>query len=160
MPDSLLTLRRFFNKGDNPVDAWTEPRASSIHGVGVFARRDIPRGTAWWHAREEDVLVITRPQHEALRASMHTDTIKAFMDTIVFYAYYLVEEDVLVFCLDNARYVNHSDTPNSTVGDDKNPFRSVALRDIGKGEEIVENYRGYGRCPWATMYRAFLERGT
>ncbi|NMC04322.1 MAG: SET domain-containing protein [Candidatus Lokiarchaeota archaeon] len=159
MPGSVQSLQRFFNTGENPIEHHAETRASSIHGLGVFARRDIPRGTTWWHARQQDVLLITRAQHEALRSSVQSDAITTFRDTIVFYAYYLVEEDVLVLCLDNARYVNHSDVPNSGLGEDKNPFRSVALRDIHAGEEIVENYRGYARCPWATMYRAFLEQG-
>jgi hypothetical protein len=151
------SLQTWFTTRRNPIETRAEARPSDIHGIGVFARHDIPRGTTWWHARSQDVLLITRAQHETLQASMQSDSIKAFMDTIVFYAYYLAGEDVLVLCLDNARYVNHSGTPNSGPGDDRNPFRSIALRDIHAGEEIVENYKGYSRCPWAIMYRAFLE---
>ncbi len=153
-------LRRFINEGENPIDLLTETRASTIHGLGVFASQDIPRGTTWWHARAQDIFLIGRGQYEVLKASAHANSIENFMDCIVFYSYYLEHEDLLVFCLDNARHVNHSDAPNSGPGPDLNPFRSVALGDIAAGEEIVENYRGYERCPWATMYRAFLEGGT
>lgn len=42
------------------------------------------------------------------------------------------------FCMDNARFMNHSKNPNlKSLGKRK---ESVAIRDIKKGEEITINY--------------------
>ena len=47
------------------------------------------------------------------------------------------------FCVDNARYMNHSDAPNAT----EKPDGTYAARDIKKGEEIVCNYAAMGENP-------------
>ena len=69
------------------------------------------------------------------------------------YSYFSALHDSLVICLDNARYVNHSDTPNSGPAADQNPLISIALRDIAKGEEILEDYDVYDNCPWAEILK-------
>ena len=46
----------------------------------------------------------------------------------------------IVLCFDDARFVNHSDTPNVTTDYAQDPYGlDVALRDIAAGEEITMN---------------------
>ncbi|GAB4317144.1 MAG: hypothetical protein Kow0069_19720 [Promethearchaeota archaeon] len=113
----------------------------------------IPRGTVWWHARPEDIFLINRQQYHALRCShlAESELSAAFLRAIDVYSYYVQKVDALVFCLDDSRFVNHSFEPNSGGRDAGmlDPFRSVALRDIQPGEEILEDYTEYDECPWS-----------
>ncbi len=36
---------------NNPIKEYVEVRPSKIHGLGLFAKRFIPKGTILWHAR-------------------------------------------------------------------------------------------------------------
>jgi len=46
----------------NPIDEYAEVRSSEIHGLGLFAKRFIPKGTIVWHARPQDIIIITKAQ--------------------------------------------------------------------------------------------------
>lgn len=129
----------------------TEVRTSHIHGFGLFARVDIPKGTVWWHARREDVLLIAREQYETLARSERSGLIEQTLEAILTYSYYAAETDALILGLDNSRYLNHSLEPNSGASLIPDPLASVALRDIPAGTEIVENYMDYAQCPWAAL---------
>lgn len=142
----------------NPVCGLTEVRLSTVAGLGLFAKEFIPKGTVWWAAHPGDVMFVNQAQWATLSASVHSPAIQPFIDAIVMYSYYVHEFDSLVLCLDNARHVNHSFTPNSGSSPDKNPLVAVALRDIEPGEEIFEDYTKYDQCPWAWLYEDFMER--
>lgn len=145
-----------FNRGTNPAWMLTEVRKSHIHGLGLFATQAIPKGTAWWHGRREDVLMISRAQYETLLRSDRAPLIEHTLEALLMYSYYMAEEDALVLSLDNSRYVNHSFQPNSGSLCSGDPLASAALRDIAAGEEIVENYMDYAQCPWATLRWGFV----
>lgn len=66
------------------------------------------------------------------------------------YTYYSQEIDSLIYICDDARYLNHSDTPNSAPSSDR--LASVTIRDVEKGEELLENYSTYDFCPWANLW--------
>jgi SET domain-containing protein len=133
---------------------FTEVKNSEIHGFGVFAIHDIPKGTIWWRADiHSNVIMLNREQYENLYRSENNPLKQNLWTVFSTYAYYSQLHDSLVLCLDNARYVNHSDAPNSGPGCDLNPLASVALRDIKKGEEITENYDNYDPCPWAEILK-------
>lgn len=125
-----------------------EVRPSQLHGLGVFAVGDIPAGTVWWSADLSDTITISRAQFEALAESASSPATDALMSGIQEYSIYLGALDLMVFIPDNGRYVNHSDTPNSGASVVGTELRSVALRDIAAGEEIVEDYGTYDHCPW------------
>ena len=72
----------------NPFNDLAEVRASPLHGWGVFARRLIPKGTAWWQARRQDVLVIERSQYEAIGSLPCTVLVNGLLDAILHYSYY------------------------------------------------------------------------
>jgi hypothetical protein len=131
-----------------------EVRESPTEGLGLFARDFIPRGAVWWQGTEANVLLIGRAQYGTLGASHLPGDLKAFLDAVHTYTYYERDLDALVFILDDTRFINHSFTPNSGGGD---LLRSRALRDIEPGEEILEDYTAYDRCPWASLYGAFGE---
>ena len=133
----------------NPINALTEVRNSHVHGLGVFAKTDIPKGTVWWRARPGmDVLLINKAQFQTLKDSQHSPTSQDLLEAIYTYSYYSAEDDVLILILDHARYTNHSFQPNSDVYPEPGVIGSIALRDIKAGEEIMEDYSEFDHCPW------------
>src|SRR5215467_12320054 len=124
-----------------------EVRPSQRHGLGVFAVTDIPEGTVWWSADLSDTITISRGQFETFASSASSPATDALMGGIQEYSIYLAALDLMVFIPDNGRYVNHSDEPNSGAAVVGTELRSVALRDIVAGEEIVEDYATYDHCP-------------
>ena len=95
-------------------------------GIGLFAAEDIPRGAVIWQRDEGFDLVID----EADWPPGVPD------DFLRFYGFSPAGAGRYVVCLDNARFMNHSRTPNG-VGDRE----TVAARDIKAGEELTEDYR-------------------
>ena len=141
----------------NLITELTEVRPSEISGLGLFAKTRIPRDTIWWRAGEGDVLLINRTQYESLIRSEQTPSIMAFLDTLIVYGYYEESLRSIVMCMDNARFCNHSFTPNSGPTPVNEPLCSIALRNIEAGEEILEDYSSYDKCPWLDMCECFME---
>jgi uncharacterized protein len=137
----------------NPFDELAEARPSSYHGWGIFAKMPIRKGTVWWQARPQDVMVIEQAQFETLAESAQPPLSRMLLDAILNYSYYPSGINKLILILDGGRFTNHSPTPNSL--DDPFKLQSVALRDIAQGEEIVEDYTHFGQCPWAPLYGEF-----
>jgi hypothetical protein len=109
---------------------------SPIHGFGVFAVAPIPKGTPVWRfAPGLDMafspeIVPTLPAH-----------VQAFFSH---YGYLDRNVKRIVLCFDDARFVNHSGTPNVATDYARDPYGlDVALRDIAAGEEITMNYEGF-----------------
>jgi len=133
----------------NPINDLTEVRPSDVHGLGIFAKQDIPKGTIWWRARRgKDVLLIGKAQYDVIRESTHSPVSQGLLAAIMTYAYYSAADNALILILDHARYTNHSNEPNSDVCPEPGVIGSIALRDIRAGEEIVEDYNLFDHCPW------------
>ena len=147
----------FNESSHNPITKYTEVKPSDIHGLGLFAKIKIPKGTIWWHAKPQDVLIIKKDQFLKLDNSIKVPLIEKVMKALLTYSYYERELDALIFCLDNSRYVNHSFNANSGASEDENGFMSVALRDILPGEEITEDYSMYTPCKWLKNYIQFFD---
>jgi len=102
---------------------------SPIAGMGLFAATDLPAGTVIWEYTEgvdwrippDEFAAFPEPYRSRLR-------------------HYVYEEDVgsLVLCGDNAKFMNHSDTPNC---DDPEGERTVTNRLVRAGEELTCDYR-------------------
>lgn len=100
-------------------------RPSPIHGVGVFAIRDIPKGASfvgshrhYYKGLTEEDLTVIHPEIKKLIAQRHGS----------FSLFQSPNDDVKFLA-----FMNHSDTPNSDFGH--------ALRKIKADEEITEDYR-------------------
>jgi len=94
----------------------TEVRPSGIHGQGLFALERIPAGTAVWEfdPAVDDVSAVANGNF-----SWRT-------------------EDGYVTPGDDAKFINHSKTPNLSTTPGLTPV--VAMRDIEVGEELTESY--------------------
>ena len=96
-------------------------------GYGLFATRDIPTGTITWVKDRLDREI--RPEE----LERYEDEIR---EVIIHYSY-RNNRGNYIFCWDNARYMNHDSTPNTSI----TPYEvELAIRDIQKGEEITNHY--------------------
>ncbi|TFF87202.1 MAG: SET domain-containing protein-lysine N-methyltransferase [Promethearchaeota archaeon] len=144
-------------KEENPIIIYGEVKPSKIHGLGLFAKKYIPQGTIWWHARPQDVIIVTKDQFLNLDNSIKNEATKAYIEILLTYSYYERELDALIFCVDNSRYVNHSYDANSGASEDENGFIAVAQQDIELGEEITEDYAKYTLCSWLKKYKKYFD---
>ncbi|MFX1494938.1 MAG: SET domain-containing protein [Promethearchaeota archaeon] len=147
----------FNTKATNPIEEYTYVKPSKIDGLGLFAKKLIPKGTILWHARPQDVLIIKKDQFLTLDTSYKSPLIKDYIHDLLTYSYYESELDALIFCLDNAKFVNHSFNANSGISEDENGFCAIAKRDIQPGEEITEDYSKYKFCDWLLKYKQYFD---
>lgn len=115
----------------NTLVKWVNVRIapSEIHGVGVFAIRDILKG--------EKLYMDIMPELFNLPYKKIKNNLPEYISEILLERWPLIK-DGSPFIYPDARYVaycNHSDEANYSAKDD------VALRDIKVGEEITENYK-------------------
>lgn len=139
----------------NPIEEYAEVGPSSIHGMGLFAKKLIPKNTVFWHARPQDVLIMTKEQFLTLQNSYKSPLTEEYLNCVLTYSYYEKDTDTLVFCLDDSRYINHSPNANSGTSKGEPGFCAIADRDIHPGEEITEDYSTYKFCPWLEKYRKY-----
>lgn len=115
-----------------------EVRKSNIHNIGVYAIEDIPKGKI---IMEYFGRKITKQESEKM-VNERIELCKKNPEIAKVYVfelneYYDIDGDVP----DNdAKYINHSCSPNceADIIDDK--IYIIALRDIKKGEELTFNY--------------------
>ena len=112
----------------------TYTKSSPIHGIGLFADEDIPKGTVVWEWTFGIDIVITKEKMESL-----TEIQMTYLKT---YAW-LDSSGNRWLCSDDTRFANHSETPSciSQVIDGK--WIDFAIEDIKKGDEITYNYRDF-----------------
>ncbi len=116
---------------------------SKIHGIGVFAIRDIPMGTYLTLAR--DFRIPSGYFHLIL-----PEIQELILDRMVF----RLSETLFWFQSPNkdanlVAFMNHSDDPNSNG--------NYAIRDIKKGEEVTEDFRRFGSLhPISQKHLSFL----
>ncbi|MFN2501707.1 MAG: SET domain-containing protein [Pyrinomonadaceae bacterium] len=111
---------------------------SDIHGVGLFADEFIPAGTVTW--RFNALIDLRFPPGDLQKLSEHA------LSQIQKYSYREKHSGLYVLCGDDARFFNHSDTPNcidiyvsEDTSDDEQDV-TIALRDIQADEELTCNY--------------------
>lgn len=105
---------------------------SNLHGIGVIAIRDIPKGTRYTDVTnnnywESPIFTLTEKEFSELLPEIQS----LILDRTIF------PEDDISFISPNAdcilrSFMNHSDIPN-TDGE-------ITLRDIKAGEELTEDY--------------------
>lgn len=103
---------------------------SGIHGLGLFAAEPIAAGSTVW-CWDEGVDVCL-----PLDARDGQDVVPEVRRFLTTYAW--LGDGALWLCVDEARFMNHSDTPNCISHGGGTP--SIALRNIAVGEELTEDY--------------------
>ena len=103
---------------------------SKIHGIGLLADEFIAKDTVIW--RHNDII------DRVYAYSQLANIPEPAQSAIRYYGWR--EGNYLIWAGDNARFVNHSTSPNcQTTGGGV----SVAIKDIQAGEEIVEDYKTF-----------------
>ena len=114
-------------------------RPSKIHGVGVFAIRDIPKGTKIF---PEDDTELTWMKRSALKLDELPKEIRLLYDQFCL----IKDKGETYGCpksfnlMTVAWYLNHSKIPNVGCGKD---YIFFALRDIREEEELTADYHCY-----------------
>src|SRR3990167_8503134 len=123
---------------------WCKIAPSAIHGIGIFAIRDVPQGTKIWTMTGE-----------VFEAEDFTGFVEEVKNLICDYHTFSDKFKMRFFSPNDffvpMAFMNHSETPNSK--------EYLALRDIKKGEEITEDYEdnaGYGLSGWQKEYYKFM----
>jgi SET domain-containing protein len=107
--------------------------ASDIEGVGVFAAGPITEGALIWRLDTDFDRLIPAERYASFPAHL-----KELIDR---YAYPSPDKPgLLVYEVDNGRFMNHSETPNT----DFSVFGGgTACRHIAAGEELTCNYHQF-----------------
>jgi len=115
----------------------TRLQISPVHGLGLFAAQFLYRDSLIWRFQQGFDLALTLEEiaslsEEAQRQLFH-------------YSYFEPNRDVFILCSDDARFMNHADTPNCLdyISSD-GQLAMKALRDIRPGEELTCDYRIFG----------------
>ena len=103
---------------------------SSGKGLGLFAKKFIPKDTIIWQFVEGFDIKVEKEKYELL-----TEVQKKFVDT-----YFWKEGNYLYSSCDHSIFQNHSDNPNSIELDDD---KMKAARDIQPNEEILVCYESF-----------------
>ena len=110
-------------------------KPSPLHGIGVFAIRDIPKGCRTIFSQYAGEY-IKLPIRDVEALPEHS---RNLVETYCLYDdhhYYVPEYGFKI--MDMVLYLNHSSTPNVRSINDGEFFE--ALRDISAGEELLVNY--------------------
>src|SRR5271169_947644 len=104
---------------------------SPIHGIGLYATEPVAKGTVIWRYDERVDRRYTKKERQDI-----PDLARSFLAT---YSYPEgIGSDVYIVDGDHARFMNHSDSPNTDARVD-----TIATRDIFAGEELVCDYRQF-----------------
>lgn len=115
-----------------------ELRPSSTHGVGVFAKENVKRGTIVWKFER------------GLDVKMPIDKIKDLTEGQKYHIlkFFWKSGDFFYSSCDISNYVNHSPNPNTAIkniGENDEDILIEALEDIKEGDEITQDYGLIGK---------------
>lgn len=105
---------------------------SPIEGIGSFAGEDIKAGTVvWrWHCGRDWTFTVQQMISSSEDVSNRVTLVKHSWR----------KGNTYYYCIDDAKYQNHSYDPNTISQDVGHEMLQIACRDIKKGEEITCNY--------------------
>lgn len=112
----------------------TNLKESPIAGIGLFASEFIPQGTIVWEFNPKIDILYTKEEIEALPV--------AAREQIEKYTYLDEGYKKYLLCGDDARFFNHSDSPNcADLPAHALVDVTIAAKDILPGEELTCNYK-------------------
>lgn len=106
---------------------------SGIHGSGIFTREPIKANMRIWRFDQGFDIILTTEQLLDM-----PEWQRKFFET-----YCYMNDGKLFYCVDNARFMNHSESPNTY----EKPDGTYAAVDIEIGEELTCNYANFGITP-------------
>lgn len=117
---------------------------SNIHGIGIFAKEFIAKGTIVWEFNEKFDLVLSKKEVDQLSP--------AAKEQFLNYAYVSKKTGKYILCSDDSRFFNHSLNANTKCEVPESPDSNEALvclatRDIQAGEELTNDYREFDENP-------------
>ncbi len=115
---------------------------SKIAGIGCFTDQFIPKGTPIWRFKKGFDVRFDKNYPDTL-----SELTKSFFQK---YAYQNPKTEKYILAVDDARFFNHSNTPNTLhVEDpDNEELMDLAKCDIQIGEEITNDYREFDSNPF------------
>eukprot|EP01059_Diplonema_ambulator_P037186 TRINITY_DN9696_c0_g1_i2.p1 TRINITY_DN9696_c0_g1~~TRINITY_DN9696_c0_g1_i2.p1 ORF type:complete len:185 (+),score=29.31 TRINITY_DN9696_c0_g1_i2:350-904(+) len=136
-------------------DIWCRIGVSKLHGVGVIAIRDIPKGVV-----VDKVPVDMLPPHlrrEVQSEPVHLEELQDVDENVVSYLkeMYVCTDGKMDICKYGANtfvglshFVNHSDTPNVEFIESPEPdlgynMKIITCSEVKKGEELLCDYKEY-----------------
>ena len=123
-----------------PQNKYIVKKKSNIHGWGIFAKKEIPKGTRIIEYLGEK---ITKAEADR-RGPILIEYAKNHKESGAVYIFVLNKKYDIDghVSYNTAKYINHSCAPNCEVDIIRGHIWTIALRDIEKGEELFYNY-GY-----------------
>lgn len=108
----------------------TQLRPSSIHGIGVFALRDLKKGDKLYADVVPNASDLPYSKLKKLRPEVKQAILNAWPNIIngAHFLYPVTKTNA---------FINHSDTPNYDINNDE------IITDVKAGEEITMDYRLY-----------------
>lgn len=107
-----------------------ELRNSEIHGIGLFCREAIAKGTKVWTFNPLFDVVLDETDLRSL-----PQAVRNFMRM---YAYRARETGELIVNVDLSKHMNHSDNPNLVCDEHSNYY---TVTDLPAGTELTCDYR-------------------
>ncbi len=106
---------------------------SGIHGSGIFTKEAIKANTKIWRF-DKGFDIILLPEQLYIMPVWQ----RKFFET-----YCYMNDGKLYYCVDNARFMNHSESPNTY----EKPDGTYAAINIEIGDELTSNYANFGITP-------------
>ena len=139
----MITKNRLLKHLKN--DVYCRIGVSKVHGVGVIAIKDIPKGTipfATLSKEKEKIITLTKDEIKDIHPNVRAILQDFFGDK--------KSNDYDVYAygpnyINISFYLNHSDKPNIDVIEDttNNYLKFITNRKIKKGEELFINYNKF-----------------
>lgn len=121
---------------------------SHIHGLGVYTSTSLKKDTLLWSFADNFDRRYTADEFYNLHPSIH--------EFYKIYGYQDIHDGLYYMTIDNDRFTNHSDTPNTYFDGSGNVF---ALKNIRKNQEVTSNYKDF-MCAWDTHVTVTVKENT
>jgi SET domain-containing protein len=126
------------NTKEGNMNSYVEVRTSQLHGNGVFAKQEIPKGTKIIQYIGNKIT----KEEGSKKEQQSMELLKTNADAPRTYIFELNEHYDLDGDIPNndAKFINHSCDPNCEVDIINDEIWIFAIKDIHKGEELSFNY--------------------
>jgi SET domain-containing protein len=123
----------------------TDLNKSKIHGIGIFAREFLPKGTIVWEFNEAFDITLDNQEIHLLSDAAKEQFFK--------YAYQSKVTGKYILCSDDSRFFNHDLNANTKceipkTRNSEDALICYAVRDIQPGEELTNNYAEFDKDPY------------